>query len=83
MARLLSPDQGCVAVDAPSGLRYKGRILDVTNRADERAMREVGYTVASVAGAPAKRAARHCVVCGFKGWFTTCGRCGGDCERES
>lgn len=77
MARLLSPDDACVQVDAPSGRRYSGRILDVTNPADARAMRAVGYTAAG--GGPARTSGRTCEACGFRGFFTRCGRCGGVC----
>lgn len=77
--RLLSPDHACIQVDAPSGRRYSGTVLDVTNPGDARALRAAGYTAASVAGAPAKTAARRCTSCSFASFFTTCGRCGGSC----
>lgn len=83
MARLLSPDRACVSVDAPSGRRYNGRVLEVTNPADVRALREVGYTVGDLAGAPAKGGGRRCTDCGFRAFFTKCSRCGGTCERET
>lgn len=77
--RLLSPDDKCMQVDAPSGRRYAGTVLDVANPGDARALRAAGYTTASVAGTPARSAARRCTACGFSSFFTTCGRCGGTC----
>ena len=79
MTRLLSPDHACVQVDAPSGRRYSGTVLDVTHPGDVRAMRAAGYTAASVAGSTARTASRTCTRCGFRAFFTTCGRCGGVC----
>jgi hypothetical protein len=79
--RLLSPDHACKQVDAPSGRRYSGTVLDVTNPGDVRALRAAGYTAASVAGSPAQTAGRTCRECGFKSFFTTCSRCGGACSR--
>jgi len=79
MSRLLSPDSACVEVDAPSGRRYRGRVLDVADGADARALRAAGYTPAGL-GTP--RSAGFVCGCGFRGWFRTCGRCGAACTRE-
>lgn len=83
MPRLLSPDDACISVDVPTNrgtARYDGRTIDVSNPVHERALKAVGYTTASVAGAPARSAARRCGSCGFSSFFTTCGRCGGTCS---
>jgi hypothetical protein len=78
--RLLSPDHACVQVDAPSGRRYSGTILNIADSGDARALRAAGYTVAGVAAGPAQTAGRRCGSCGFSSFFTTCGRCGGTCS---
>lgn len=85
MPRLLSPDDACISVDVPTTrgtARYDGRTIDVTNPVHERALKAVGYTTASVAGAPARASARQCTACGFNGWFKVCGRCGGECTTR-
>lgn len=81
--RLLSPDGACVSVDVPigHGRRYNGTVLDVTDPAHVRALREVGYTPGDVAGAPARASGFRCTECGFRAFFATCGRCGGTCQR--
>lgn len=81
--RLLSPATGCVSVDVPIGRerRYRGRTIEVSDPAHIRALREVGYTPGDVAGSPARTDGRTCESCGFRGYFTRCGRCGGRCTR--
>lgn len=83
MARMLSPDDACIGVDVPTTrgtARYDGRTIDVTNPVHARALKAVGYTDASVAGAPARSTPRRCTACSFASFFTTCGRCGGSCN---
>jgi hypothetical protein len=80
--RLLSPDHACVSADAPSGQRYDGTVVEVTNPGDVRALRTAGYTAAGAAVGPTRARGYRCTGCGFKGWFTTCGRCGGVCARD-
>lgn len=46
---------------------------------DAKALRHLGATTASAAGY-STAAGRSCTSCGFRGWFTTCGRCGGECR---
>jgi hypothetical protein len=84
MARLLSPDDACVEVDVPFGrsARYSGRTIDVTDPTHVWALRQAGYTVAGTASA-ARSGGYHCDECGFKGFFTTCGRCGASCDRAA
>ena len=77
MSRLLSPADALTEVDVGRN-RYRGRIVDDPHPADARLMRQFGYTVASTAG-PAHTGGRQCIDCGFRGWFTRCGRCGSSC----
>lgn len=82
MPRLLSPDDKCVAVDdVRTGRRYRGTKIEVTDPAQIRALKEVGYTVADVAGGPSRADGYRCTDCGFSSFFKTCGRCGGSCQR--
>lgn len=85
MARLLSPDDACISVDVPTNrgtARYDGRTVDVTSPSHIRVLKAAGYTVGDVSGQPPKSAGRRCTSCGFNGWFITCSRCGGSCERN-
>lgn len=85
MPRMLSPDDACIGVDVPTTrgtAKYNGRTIDVTNPVHERALKAVGYTIASVAGAPARAAARRCTSCAFSSFFKVCGRCGGECTTR-
>lgn len=74
--RLLSPDDKCMQVDAPSGLRYAGTVLDVTSPGDAKALRAAGYTPGDTSGAPVRRGGFDCAECGFRGFFRRCSRCG-------
>jgi hypothetical protein len=80
MARMLSPDDACKGVDV-QGASYDGNVINVSNPAHARRLREGGYTDASISGAPARAAGYRCTVCAFRGWFTTCGRCGSPSTR--
>jgi len=73
-------------VNRPSGrVRYRpgrdGRIEPRT-KADELVLRAGGATVANPAVAFTK-GGRKCDSCGFVGFFTLCGRCGGHCTPEA
>lgn len=83
MSRLLSPDDRCVQVDVPfgRGRRYSGKTIEVTDPGHVRKLREAGYTVGSVAGAPARSGGFECLDCGFASFFRLCSRCGGRCDR--
>jgi hypothetical protein len=75
-----------VDVRRPSGtVRYRpdssGRI-EPRSKADELVLRDGGATVANPAVAFTS-GGRKCEVCGFVGFFTTCGRCGGTCTPET
>lgn len=78
--RLNSPDGACVGVDVPVGnaRSYEGTIVEVTDPSHIKALRKIGYTTTSAAGV-SRSAARVCRACGFHAFFTTCGRCGGEC----
>lgn len=81
MARLLSPDDRCVAVTSLSGRKYSGTSFEVSDPRDARALRQAGYTVADTGGVPSPGAGFQCKSCGFKAFFRRCSRCGGECER--
>lgn len=72
-------------VRRPGGtVRYRpgpdGRITP-RSKADELVLRAGGAVVANTAIAIGG-AGRKCGDCGFVGFFATCGRCGGHCEKE-
>jgi hypothetical protein len=82
MSRLLSPDDACVRVNVPfgRGQQYTGRTIDVSDPNHIRALKSAGYTMAGVAGTPARTAGFKCE-CGFASFFRTCSRCGAECDR--
>jgi hypothetical protein len=73
--KLLAPSTGAVEV-ATDRREYKGRIIEVTDRADIKDLRAIGYTVASAAGPTARVKGFECPVCAFSSFFRLCGRCG-------
>jgi hypothetical protein len=78
--RLLSPHDKCVGFDTPDrSRRYDGLIVDVPER-DARLMREAGYTMADIGGAPVRRGGFECTECTFRSYFKVCGRCGAACR---
>lgn len=79
MARLVSPDRGCVEADV-GNMRYRGRILDVQDPRHVSALKQVGYFVADEGGVP-RAEGFVCTECGRKVWFKTCGKCGAVAER--
>lgn len=89
MARLCLPDSAVKGIDV-QGARLgftatynAGRdgTVTVDNPRHERALRDLGAFPANLGGRP--RGGYRCTKCGFAAYITTCGRCGGDCERES
>ncbi len=79
---MVSPDAGCVQVDVPTTrgtTRYTGRIVDATPE-HAAMLRQAGYFPASLGGVN-RAGGRRCAQCGFVGYFTRCGRCGGTCQR--
>lgn len=83
--KLCMPDSACVGIsvqDSQSGrnTRYQGRIVDVTNPMHERALREQGAFPANLGGQTS--GGYRCDSCGFGSFFTSCGRCGGQCTKE-
>lgn len=81
MARMLSPDDACRGVDVPSGRRYSGQAIEVTDLSDFRVLKQAGYTVAGTGGTPLRSAGFECSDCGFQSFFRLCSRCGATCER--
>lgn len=73
--RLLAPATGAVEVGTDRN-NYRGRIIEVSDRADIKELRAAGYTAASVAGSPVKAKGFDCTACGFRAFFRRCGRCG-------
>jgi hypothetical protein len=82
--RLLSPDDKCIDVEVPVGRarNYAGTTISVSDPQHLRALRAVGYTVADIAGAPARARGFTCGECGFVSFFRTCGRCGHRIDGE-
>lgn len=84
--KLLMPNDAVKQADVtrPNGLtrRYTGGIVTPADAHDERALREFGATPAGL-GLWAGNAGRRCVDCGFSSFFAVCGRCGGDCPKET
>ncbi|MEU5426837.1 hypothetical protein AB0H73_14705 [Streptomyces olivoreticuli] len=90
MARLCLPDGAVHGVEiegartgARTGSYTAGRdgTVTVDNRQHERALRELGAFPSNLGGRP--RGGYRCTQCGFAAFITTCGRCGGTCEKES
>lgn len=84
--RLLMPNDAVrqAEVKRPdgSGFRYHGSIVTPRDAHDERALREFGATSAGL-GLWAASIGRRCTACGFSSFFAVCGRCGGDCPKET
>lgn len=83
--QVMTPDRHCVQVDGLTGRRYdtdrRGR-LDMAPR-DAKALLADGGFLPSLAGVTARSTGYRCDDCGFGALFTTCGRCGGTCSKES
>jgi hypothetical protein len=70
------------------GIEFGGRSYDATKSGSitvddpkaAKALMAVGGCFPASNTPKAK--GRMCTDCGFTTWFTTCGRCGGRCERE-
>ncbi len=87
MTRMVMPDSACrqIEVEGPTGRRYttgRNGTFTVTNPTHERRLREIGAFPANVGGTPTMSGYR-CTACSFSAFFTTCGRCGATCERET
>lgn len=83
MTRILSPDDHCRGVDVPFGRsqRYDGQIFDVTDSHHVRLLKEAGFTVGDISGAPSKADGFECASCRFRSYFRICSKCGSECER--
>jgi hypothetical protein len=78
---LIAPDRGCIEVDVGS-TRYHGNRLTGVDSGHAAALRAAGY-VDSGPGGVARTAGYRCPDCGFRAFFTRCGRCGGTCTRAT
>jgi hypothetical protein len=89
MTALMPPGKeiGQADVTRPGGRsRYvvsPGGTVTPRSSHDERVLRESGWTTQGIGLAVASSAGRRCVECGFAAFFTTCGRCGGECRKEA
>lgn len=87
MTRLAMPDRACVGVEI-EGARtgavtgYYDRIVEVDNPQHEKVLRAYGCFPVNVGGRPKARGFA-CTGCGRKSYFTTCGRCGAACNKET
>lgn len=84
--KLAMPDGACVGVTVEGAhtgrtTSYDGRIVDVTNPRHVRALRDLGAFPVNLGGRPS--GGYRCGGCGFLGYFATCGRCHGSCEKET
>ena len=73
MARLVSPDRGCVEADV-RGRRYTGRIVDVDDPRAAADLKAAGYFEASMGGVSRTRG-HECPTCHRFNYLPTCGRC--------
>lgn len=84
LVRVCAPDGAVREVDGLTGHRYRSPDGAYLMRpADARKLVAVGGFVPSLAGITRRATGYRCHVCGFGTYFRRCGRCGGDCERES
>ncbi|MFD2421667.1 hypothetical protein [Amycolatopsis pigmentata] len=85
--RLLMPNDAVREADIrrPDGTtrRYRGGIVTPADRHDEQALREFGATAAGLGLWSTRSSGRRCTACGFASFFARCGRCGGDCPKET
>lgn len=80
--KVCSPDSLCVEIDSSAtGKRYNFRkgIADVPDRDAKTILREGGF-LPSLSGT-AHSAGGFACKCGFRPFFRTCSRCGGNAER--
>ena len=86
MARLIAPNDTMREIDI-QGARFGGTkryrwsadgAVHVDNKAHVKALKDAGFTEAGVSGVGA-RGGFICSGCGFRAWFRSCSRCGGEC----
>jgi len=84
LVRVCAPDGAVREVDGLTGRRYKSAdgVYQMAP-ADARKLVATGGFMPNLGGTPARTAGYRCHVCGFGSFFRRCGRCGGDCERET
>lgn len=78
-----APDGAARQVDV-GGRRYRSQdgIYQMLPQ-DAKLLRASGGFAPNLGGATPRRAGYRCQKCGFGAFFTTCGRCGGECEKEN
>ncbi|MEV0968509.1 hypothetical protein [Microtetraspora glauca] len=81
--KVVAPAKAVTEVDGLSGRRYRAPdgIYEMSDR-DGRALLAAGGFLPSLSG-PTSRTTGYRCTCGFGSYFTTCGRCGGTCTKES
>ncbi|MEV7006842.1 hypothetical protein [Streptosporangium sp. NPDC051022] len=81
--KVVAPARAVTEVDGLSGRRYRAKdgIYEMSPR-DGRALVQAGGFLPSLAGATSRATGYRCTRCGFGAFFTTCGRCGGPCDKE-
>lgn len=62
--------------------RSKGGLFDMPEKAARITIAQEGGQLPALSGTTRSGIGYHCQVCGFGSWFTTCSRCGGNCQRE-
>lgn len=85
--RIAAPDGAVAGMEvkgAQTGrvARYNGRIMDVDNPSHAKVLLAEGAFPVSLSGRTSRTLGFRCPACGFGSYLKTCGRCGGQCEKE-
>lgn len=85
--RIAAPDGAVAGMEVKGShtgrvTRYQGRIAEVDNPAHAKALLAEGAFPASLTGVAVRSVGFRCPSCGFGSYLKTCGRCGGQCEKE-
>lgn len=86
MKRVCGPSEGLVQIDTPQGRRLdrqRDGTFHLSDRNAKALVKEGGFIVPDMGVATSPEQGYRCVDCGFGTWFTTCGKCGGECHRET
>ncbi|HZP55043.1 hypothetical protein [Actinocrinis sp.] len=86
--RIAAPDGAVAGMEVKGAYtgrvtRYNGRIMDVENPAHAKALIAEGAFPVSLTGRTRADLGYRCPACGHGSFFVRCGKCGGQCERES
>ena len=76
MTRIIAPDRGCIETETAPGRVHRGRIFEVSDPAEAKALKQAGYIIGGVGGVV--KAAGYVCPKGHHNFFRTCGRCGND-----